>query len=704
LSDRKEWQHSYQPTNYNGYDSYGSNSQSISQYYGQYNFTHQGGPNTQYGSSSQFGGQYGGHNYVGGFGDQYSGLNYIGRYDVMNQNGSNDQNGFGGQTNQNGYSGQEMPYVDRMDKEHQNVIKEIFEVKDLFMEMAVSNELLVQHLREISMRLAIEEQGQTFNPNLNSQSQKENSHVVASRPPIPPTPLEESEVSREYKNEKEMGETMLGSNVQVDHPIESLTLVKEKEYTQGDETQKMATDENCNMVQPKATILGCNNLPPSEEGGQSTTQGGIIIDMIVGEKLDIARPQLQQEQNGPGRNTAVGHDQVVVEDITEVAGGPVLRPNPATSLELQQLMRVMETMAQTMATQNAQINERFDRWLGQQNGQNGNQGAPIGAPAVGPQVEAQPNAHQGAGANFAGPHINRFGVGGWNNPGGNANNPLLGNQAIDRGAVEQMIQDMVPHARRIGRPVYRRPYPEHFGREEFPRGFKVPNFALFSGDGLQSTVEHIGRFIAQCAEIGHREALKLRLFPSTLTGATFSWYVKLPQNSVPNWQVREQVFHEQFYRPEPEVSMADLAKISQKSSESVQEYLGRFREARARCTKFEGIGFRDIYDLLLRVDRYEALLKEEQQKGRPAPRPTFYRDSTKPSGSRTTAVHAVDIGDIDSEERGDEVYLEEEEESAEVNLAEIVAKGLYVCKALSKASKDQRPTTAQMSKFSGTSK
>ncbi|CAL9005191.1 unnamed protein product, partial [Prunus brigantina] len=232
------------------------------------------------------------------------------------------------------------------------------------------------------------------------------------------------------------------------------------------------------------------------------------------------------------------------------------------------------------------------------------------------------------------------------------------------------------HAKRIGRPVYRRPYPEHFDQEEFPRGFKVPDFALFSGDGLHST---------------------------------------LPQNSVPNWQVMEQVFHEQFYRPEPKISMADLAKISQKSSESVQEYLGRFREAKARCTvnmpehefaklaqggllldlrkKFEGIEFRDIYDLLLRVDRYEALLKEEQQKGRPAPRPTFYRDSTKPSGSRTTAVHVVDIGDIDSEERGDEVYLEEEEELAEVNLAEIVAKGPYILKFPEKATMgvDQNP-------------
>ncbi|KAI5317184.1 hypothetical protein L3X38_036891 [Prunus dulcis] len=153
----------------------------------------------------------------------------------------------------NGYNGQnvsvsERPYVDRMDKEHQNFIKEISEVKDVFMEVEVSNELLIQHLSEISLRLAIKEkvlsqqaEGQTLNPKLDSQLEEENSHVVASRPPIPPTPLEKSEVSREYESEKEMGKTTLGSNVQVDRPIESLTLVEEKKSTQGDETQKMVT-------------------------------------------------------------------------------------------------------------------------------------------------------------------------------------------------------------------------------------------------------------------------------------------------------------------------------------------------------------------------------------------------------------------------------------------------------------------------------
>ncbi|KAI5316802.1 hypothetical protein L3X38_036509 [Prunus dulcis] len=501
---------------------------------------------------------------------------------------------------------------------------------------------------------------------------------------------------------------------------------------------------------------------------------------------------VQQSQNGIGRATAVDPNHVVVEEVTEADGGPVLRLNLATSLEIQQLIRVMETsnqlnhqrlqdMAQTIATQNAQINERFDRLLGHQNGQNGNQVAPNGVLAVGPQVEVQPNVlcanlganppqpnppaggnlapvinvppignnpyvganqfqgflpynqlclqvHQGAGVNIVGPHINQFArIGRWNNLGGNANlnNPPLRNQAIDRGAIEQMIQDIVPHARRIGRPVYRRPYPEHFDREEFPRGFKVLDFVLFSGDGFQSSVEYIGRLTAQCAEIGHREALKLRLFPSTLTGAAFSWYVKLPQNSFPNWQTMEQIFHEQFYRPEPEVLMADLAKMHQGSNESVQEYLGKFREAKARCTvnmpehefvklaqggllldlrkKFEGIEFCDIYDLRLQVDRYEALLKEEQQKNRPTSWPTFYRDLPKPSTSRTTAIHVVDIKDVDSKEINEEVFQEEEEELAGINLAEIVASGPHVCKALSKASKDQRPMTVQISKFSGTS-
>ncbi|KAI5317894.1 hypothetical protein L3X38_037601 [Prunus dulcis] len=57
--------------------------------------------------------------------------------------------------------------------------------------------------------------------------------------------------------------------------------------------------------------------------------------------------------------------QLLVEDVTKVTGGPLFRPNHATSLEIQQLIRAMEmsnnlnhqrmqeatqTIPQTMAT------------------------------------------------------------------------------------------------------------------------------------------------------------------------------------------------------------------------------------------------------------------------------------------------------------------------------------------------------------------
>ena len=61
--------------------------------------------------------------------------------------------------------------------------------------------------------------------------------------------------------------------------------------------------------------------------------------------------------------------------------------------------------------------------------------------------------------------------------------------------VEAIHEEYGPILRRVGRPTYRQPYPDHIDRVEIPQGYKVPNFTLFSGDGEQSTVEHIGWFI-----------------------------------------------------------------------------------------------------------------------------------------------------------------------------------------------------------------
>ncbi|CAN0916163.1 hypothetical protein LINGRAHAP2_LOCUS29563 [Linum grandiflorum] len=182
-------------------------------------------------------------------------------------------------------------------------------------------------------------------------------------------------------------------------------------------------------------------------------------------------------------------------------------------------------------------------------------------------------------------------------------------------------------------PVYRKPYPEWVDRHyPFPRGFRVPDFATFTGIGDQSTVEHIGRFTVQCGDVG--DFVKLRIFGNSLTGAAFAWYVNLPSNYIQTWQQMEQTFHAQFYRSEPEVSMADLARMRQQPGESVEHFLTNFKNARNRCfvnlterefvklaqgglafelrKKFEDREFADLFQLMSCAVRYEPLLHEEE--------------------------------------------------------------------------------------------
>ncbi|GKV48260.1 hypothetical protein SLEP1_g55084 [Rubroshorea leprosula] len=222
-------------------------------------------------------------------------------------------------------------------------------------------------------------------------------------------------------------------------------------------------------------------------------------------------------------------------------------------------------------------------------------------------------------------------------------------QLFNRDKLIDLVQETYgPTLRPLVRPAYRKPYPDIIDHENpFPRGFKVPKFTLFSGEVGQSTIEHIGRFTIQCGEASGDDNLKLRLFPSSLTGTTLTWYLNLPQNSVYSWRQMEDLFHTQFYRCEPEVSMADLSRLAQKPGESSEAFLARFRRARLKCRvalpelefvklaqngldielrkKFEGMKFRDFYELSYKVARYENLLKEDVQK-KVASHGTYYSD------------------------------------------------------------------------------
>ncbi|OMO78281.1 Retrotransposon gag protein [Corchorus capsularis] len=220
----------------------------------------------------------------------------------------------------------------------------------------------------------------------------------------------------------------------------------------------------------------------------------------------------------------------------------------------------------------------------------------------------------------------------------------------DRNQIIDIVQEMFGHGlRRTGRPAFHTPYPEEYDRQfPFPRGYKDPDFSPhFSGiSSEQSTIEHVGRFTMQCGE-ANTGYQKLRLFPNSLTGLAFTWYINLPPNSIRTWEDMEKAFHTQFYRIEPEVSLPDLSRLSQKKGESAEDYLARFKKLRNRChialpeeefvhlaqngldielrKKFEGVEFRDYFDMSTKVARYENLLREDAER-RSSSYGTYYQE------------------------------------------------------------------------------
>jgi len=208
---------------------------------------------------------------------------------------------------------------------------------------------------------------------------------------------------------------------------------------------------------------------------------------------------------------------------------------------------------------------------------------------------------------------------------------------LERNYMVEALQQLRIDVRPLMRPTSRKPYPDWIDRvHQFPKGYKVPEYFLFSGEENKSTIEHIARFSVQCGEAGSKDYLKLRLFANSLTKSAFSWYMNLPPNSINSWYDPESKFHEQFYRTEPDITVADLARVTQLQGESVEKYIARFRKLRTRCQtsltekecvslalrglnfnmreKFEGQEFTDLFHLATRTASYERLLKEKKER------------------------------------------------------------------------------------------
>jgi hypothetical protein len=107
-------------------------------------------------------------------------------------------------------------------------------------------------------------------------------------------------------------------------------------------------------------------------------------------------------------------------------------------------------------------------------------------------------------------------------------------------------------------------------------------FSKFSGEDGKTMLEHVHQFILQFGEASANDALKLRMFPLSLSSTIFTWFTSLAPNFIFTWAQLEQKFHVYFYYGDTELRLSHLMAIKQKHNELITNYIRIFRDTRNR--------------------------------------------------------------------------------------------------------------------------
>jgi len=103
------------------------------------------------------------------------------------------------------------------------------------------------------------------------------------------------------------------------------------------------------------------------------------------------------------------------------------------------------------------------------------------------------------------------------------------------------------------------------------------NPTLDKYDGTTDPDEHVDAYVTQVSLYITEDALLCRVFPSSLKGATLSWFTRLSAHSIDCFDTLVRKFGAQFAtsRPHHLTSIA-LVNIRQEKKESLQTFMERF--------------------------------------------------------------------------------------------------------------------------------
>ena len=116
----------------------------------------------------------------------------------------------------------------------------------------------------------------------------------------------------------------------------------------------------------------------------------------------------------------------------------------------------------------------------------------------------------------------------------------------------------------------------------FPPKSKQPLLQTYMEKG--SDRQHVIHFKILTVTIADQDALKIRLFASTLKGTAFDWYSTLPEDSIQNWTMLETRFLTHFKGEDHPVTMAQLCSLKQGENELTYDFIHKWKAMAYKCS------------------------------------------------------------------------------------------------------------------------
>jgi len=118
------------------------------------------------------------------------------------------------------------------------------------------------------------------------------------------------------------------------------------------------------------------------------------------------------------------------------------------------------------------------------------------------------------------------------------------------------------------------PFSQSILKSVIPNTFVGPNVTF---TGMEDPEAHLTAFHTQMMLVGGSDAVRCKLFMSTLTGMAMDWFISLLDGHITSFAQLSQLFREQYLanRAPPPVSY-DLFDVKQYQGETLKEYINRF--------------------------------------------------------------------------------------------------------------------------------